>query len=520
MRFERPVASARASWFGTKFIPRTAARTRFFVASEIRGLSRSASETVIADRPELLADIPERDFAFHGVLADARTLPHGGPRPAAFPAILSPERPGALPHDHVSPALRPRFPRVRPHGGRRQGHRIEIVEPAAAAPAADPAAEVEAALDAAALPAYRGGGCAIAINDRTRPVPHGVLLPPLLRRLERAGRPAGRRAVHHRHGHAPPDARGAVRRHRAAGILGRYRVVSHDAHEAQGLAPLGETSRGTPVWINREYLARELRVVVGVIEPHQFVGFSGGVKSAAIGLAGYATIGRNHSMMSHPLAQLGRYETNPCRQDIEEIGSRIGIHVALNVILGEGTRVIRALAGPPLDVMRQGIPLVRRLNQVEVAAPFDLLIVSPGGHPKDVNVYQAQKALAHAALVARPGGTILIAAECPDGSGSPAYEGWVSGPGMTSHAAVLERFAREGYRIGPHKAFQISRDASRFTVLWHSAMAPGLTSRLLLAPAPDFPAAIGAAIAGLAPGSRIGLMPRANATIPVLRDYQ
>jgi nickel-dependent lactate racemase len=400
------------------------------------------------------------------------------------------------------------------------GHTVDTIEPAAAAPASDPEADVEAALYAAGLPDYRGGGCAVAINDRTRPVPHGVLLPPLLRWLERAGVPATDVLFIVATGAHPPTAEAQFAETVPPDILARCRVISHDAHDEAGLADLGETSRGTPIRINREYTRRALRIVVGVIEPHQFVGFSGGVKSAAIGLAGYATIGRNHSMMSHPLAQLGRYETNPCRQDIEEIGSRIGIHVALNVILGEGTRVIRALAGPPLDVMRQGIPLVRRLNQVEVAAPFDLLIVSPGGHPKDVNVYQAQKALAHAALVARPGGTILIAAECPDGSGSPAYEGWVSGPGMTSHAAVLERFAREGYRIGPHKAFQISRDASRFTVLWHSAMAPGLTSRLLLAPAPDFPAAIGAAIAGLAPGSRIGLMPRANATIPVLRDYQ
>jgi nickel-dependent lactate racemase len=180
--------------------------------------------------------------------------------------------------------------------------------------------------------------------------------------------------------------------------------------------------------------------------------------------------------------------------------------------------VIRALAGPPLEVMRQGIPLVRRLNQVDVPAPFDLLIVSPGGHPKDVNVYQAQKALAHAALVARAGAAILIAAECPDGSGSPAYEDWLGQPGLTSHEAVLARFAREGYRIGPHKAFQISRDASRFAVRWHTAMAPARMARLLLAPAPDFQAAIDDALAGLAPGSRIGVIPRANATIPVLRD--
>ncbi|MCX6550591.1 MAG: nickel-dependent lactate racemase [Acidobacteria bacterium] len=397
------------------------------------------------------------------------------------------------------------------------GHSVETIEPAAAAPAADPAAEVEAALQAVSLPEYRGGGCAIAVNDRTRPVPHDVLLPPLLRRLERAGVPPDDVLIVIATGTHPVTPETQFREVVPLDILRRYRVVSHDARDEGGLAFLGTTSRGTPVWVNRAYLERELRVVVGVIEPHQFVGFSGGVKSASIGLAGYATVGHNHSMMSHPLSQLGRYDDNPCRQDIEDIGARIGIHLALNVILGDGKRIIRALAGPPVDVMRAGIPLVRGINQVEVDAPFDLMIVSPGGHPKDVNVYQAQKALAHAALVTRPGGTILLAAACPDGTGSQAYDDWMRHPDMTSHAAVIERFAREGYHIGPHKAFQISRDASRFTVLLHSAMAPAFVARLLLDPIPDVQAAIARAIAELQPGSRIGVMPRANATIPVLR---
>jgi len=400
---------------------------------------------------------------------------------------------------------------------RSAGHVVDLIEPAAAEPVADPAAAVAAALERVALPAYRGGGCAIAINDRTRPVPHASLLPPLLAWLARAGVPDGEILFVIATGtHAPMSATqfGEVV---PPEVLARYRVVSHDARDETGLASLGETTRGTPVLVNREFCARALRVVVGVIEPHQFVGFSGGVKSAAIGLAGYATIKHNHSMMSQPLAELGRYDDNPCRQDIEDIGARIGIHLALNVILGDGKRIIQALAGPPVDVMRQGIPLMRRINQVEVDEPFDLMIVSPGGHPKDVNLYQAQKALAHAALVTRPGGTVLLAAACPDGTGSEAYDAWMADPAMTSHAAVLARFAREGYRIGPHKAFQISRDASRVTVRLHSTMAPALVAQLLLEPAADFQAAVARAVGELPPGARIGVMPRANATIPVLR---
>ncbi len=395
---------------------------------------------------------------------------------------------------------------------------VETLAPRAAEPAADPVAEVEAALAAAPLPPYHGGGCAVAVNDWTRPVPHAVLLPPLVRALERRGvAPRDILFVIATGTHQPmPPARfGEVV---PAEILDRHPVVCHDAHREDGLSPLGDTTRGTPVWINRDYLQRELRVVVGVIEPHQFVGFSGGAKSAAIGLGGYPTVTRNHSMMVEPLARIGRFDDNPCRQDIEEIGRRVGIHFALNVVLGPQRRIVCAFAGSPEDVMRQGIPRVRDLNQVLVGRPFDLMIVSPGGHPKDMNVYQAQKAPAHAALVTRPGGTIIVVAACPDGAGSRAYEEWMREPGMVSHEAVLARFAREGYRIGPHKAFMISRDASACRVLFHSLMPDDLAALLLLAPVPELQRAVDDAVAALPPGSRVGIMPEANATIPVLAN--
>jgi lactate racemase len=395
---------------------------------------------------------------------------------------------------------------------------VDTMAPRAAEPAGDPVAEVEAALASAPVPPYQGGGCAIAINDRTRPVPHGVLLPPLVRFLARAGVAAQDILFVIATGtHLPMtvDQFGEVV---PPEILRRYRIVCHDAHREDGLAFLGQTARGTPVWVNRDYLDRALRVVVGTIEPHQFVGFSGGVKSAAIGLGGYPTVTGNHSRMVEPLARIGRFEDNPCRQDIEEIGRLIGVHFALNVVLTPQKTIVRAIAGEPVDVMLRGIPYVRQLNQVTVERPYDLMIVSPGGHPKDVNVYQAQKALAHAALVTRPGGTIIVAAACPDGAGSPGYEGWMADPGMVSHAAVLERFGREGYRIGPHKAFLISRDSSTCRVLFHSQMPDALAERLLLPPVPDLQQAVDRELAALAPGSRIGIMPLANTTIPVLAE--
>jgi nickel-dependent lactate racemase len=396
--------------------------------------------------------------------------------------------------------------------------RAEWLTPARSTPAPDPLRAVRDALDrpvgGVRLADFaRARSVAIAINDKTRPVPHRTLLPPLLEALEMLGIPP--RAVMFivatgLHGPMPDSEFAQVL---PKEILARCRVVSHDA-AAPDLVRLGKTSSGTPVEVNRLFAQADLRVVVGNIEPHQFMGFSGGVKTAAIGLAGKATINHNHAMMLDPRSDLARYDDNPARQDVEEIGRMVGIHFALNDVINESKQIVRVFAGQPQEVIRQGIPVVLQIYQVKVAAPFDLVIASPGGHPKDINVYQAQKALGHAARVTRKGGTVILAAACPEGSGSESYENWVAG--MPSYEAVLERFQREGYRIGPHKAFQIARDAAPRKLLVVTDMPQALAEKLLLTTCPSLDAAIEIALAGLGQNPRIGIIPFANATIPTL----
>jgi nickel-dependent lactate racemase len=355
---------------------------------------------------------------------------------------------------------------------------------------------------------------AIAISDKTRPVPHAALLPPLLEALDQLGIAPGAITLVVATGlHAP------MQQVEFAGILpsdilARYRVVSHDAKATDELVSLGKTRLGTPVQVNRLFAQADLRLVVGNLEPHQFMGFSGGVKTAAIGLGGQDTINQNHARMLDPRSDLARYEDNPARQDVEEIGRLIAVHFALNAVINESKQIVRVLAGEPVAVMREGIPLVLEIYQVAATAPFDLMITSPGGHPKDINLYQAQKALGHAARVTREGGTIILVAACPEGTGSRSYEDWVTG--MASHQAVLDRFQREGFRIGPHKAFQIARDAAPRRVLMVTEMPPEFVQKLLLTPCASLEAAVKTALQGLGAAARIGIMPWANATILTL----
>lgn len=400
-----------------------------------------------------------------------------------------------------------------------EGWAVEMVLPRAQPAAGDPAAAVMAAVYEPlgdVLPPRAGQKVAIAINDLTRPVPHAHLLPPVLSGMRHAGVRDEDVLFIIATGMHPQVRREAYRAILPEDVLETYRVVCHDATDEARLRHLGETARGTPVFINSDYMAADYRIVIGNIEAHQFQGFSGGVKSAAIGLAGAETINHNHAMMSDPMAKLGIYEENPARQDVEEIGRMIGIDFAVNAILSPEKRIIKALAGDPEAIMQRGIPEARRIAQAPVAAPFDLMIASPGGHPKDINLYQSQKGLAHAALVTRSGGSLILCAACPGGSGSADYESWVMQPGIRSHQDVLDKFAREGFRVGRHKAFQIARDAARVHTTLVSELDDGFVRELLLEPGAGLQSAIDCALAALPREARIGVMPAANATIPVL----
>jgi nickel-dependent lactate racemase len=142
------------------------------------------------------------------------------------------------------------------------------------------------------------------------------------------------------------------------------------------------------------------------------------------------------------------------------------------------------------------------------------MISSPGGHPKDINLYQAQKGLSHAALVTRRGGTVILVAACPEGTGSPHYEEWMRG--KKSYEDVFQAFKAEGFHIGPHKAYQIARDASRLCLMFYSGLEETFVRSLLLNPVQNFQTAVDLALADLQPGDRVGILPHASSTIPYI----
>ena len=393
--------------------------------------------------------------------------------------------------------------------------RVVVVKPASVPGVEDQAGEVTRALDNALAerPLPTEGDAVVVVSDPTRPVPNKTILPVLLDRMESAGIARERITILVASGLHEPASEAALRELIGDDLFERYKVVPHDACDRENLVDMGTTTRGTPIWVNSIYAHSKIRVLTGLIEPHHFAGFAGGWKSLAVGVAGAETIAGSHALLLDPRSDLGVYEGNPTRAEIDEIGSRVGAELAVNVIVNNEKQIVAALAGTPDEVERAGVEMSARITQVSVPHEFDVVVASPGGYPKDRNMYQAQKAVAHATGIVRRGGTIILVAECPEGSGNEKFEEWMAA--ASSAEEVVERLGREGFQMGAHKAFLLARSMVKARVLLVSDRMPlELGKKLMLEQYTTVESALESTLARHGLSATVAVMPKASSTVP------
>jgi len=317
---------------------------------------------------------------------------------------------------------------------------------------------------------------AIAVPDETRPAPVKILLPLLLKRLYTAFPHLTPERVTIIIGgglHPPLDEKG-IRRVVPQSIAPGCKVVFHDAMHSP-MIDCCATSLKTPVLINAHFAEADLRLVIGNIDPHQVVGFTGGAKGVVIGCGSKNTIEANHALMFNEKARVANIEGNPVRSDIDEAGDLIGIHLAINVVLDTSKRIVKLLVGEPTMICQEGAKTCGALYGVPIQERFDIAVASCGGHPKDINLYQAQKGLAHAAQSVKPGGKILLMAACPRGVGDEVYFEYVSR--FTTPEAVIQDFKHTGFKMGAHKGFLFSRTLVAFEVVIAADIQPKILSK-------------------------------------------
>lgn len=373
-----------------------------------------------------------------------------------------------------------------------------------------PEAALDAPLGAPRLSqvARAGQRVAIVTSDITRPCPTPLLLQAVLPELARAGVAEPDVTLIFGLGTHRPHS-DAEREQLAGGAFyNRLRCIDSDPCDC---APVGTTARGTPVEIFRPVVEADLRVCLSVVEVHYFAGYSGGAKAILPGVASRRTIAANHRLMMEPGAWGGHLEGNPVRADIEQGVALLGPTYNLNVVVDPARRLVAAFAGDLTASHRAACAVVDARCKFEIDEPLDIAVVSAGGFPRDINLYQAHKALENAACAVRPGGTIILAAECPDGIGNVTMADWFA---RAASPRQLLDWIGQDFVLGGHKAAAIARLRQHFQLYLVSALDDARAKQCLFQPFPSVQAALDHARARLDQRARLGIIPHGDSVVP------
>ncbi|MDD6679298.1 MAG: nickel-dependent lactate racemase [Firmicutes bacterium] len=355
---------------------------------------------------------------------------------------------------------------------------------------------------------HPGETVAIVTSDITRPMPTAKVMPCLLDELYAAGiRKEDITLVFalgsHRN-HTEQE------RRKLAGERAWNEIACVDG-DPSDCVHLGVTGAGTPVDITRVVAEADRRICLGNIEYHYFAGYSGGAKAIMPGVSTRDAIQSNHSMMVRPEACAGALETNPLRMDIEEAGRICGIDFIVNVVLSEHKEIIKAVAGHPVEAHREGCRFLDKIYLKPLPQPADIVLVSQGGAPKDLNLYQTQKALDNARHAVRPGGIIILIGSCREGLGERVFEQWMTR--SESPDAMIQRIGVD-FQLGGHKAAAIAMTLKKADIYLVSEMEDSFVRSIFLTPQPSVQAALDRAFEKLGPDATVLAMPYGGSTLP------
>ena len=417
---------------------------------------------------------------------------------------------------------------------------VDVVESATAPPVDDLAAETrrrldsplgsprlrDVAADAVRRAAPRPARAVIAVTDLTRASPDAVLVPPILEELSAGGIVDDSITVIVAIGlHRPTT--DAEKREKLGAIVDRVRVIDSDGRDPAKWADLGRIPPyGVPGFTQRIVKEADLVIATGIVEPHQYAGYSGGRKTVAIGCCGEPVITATRGMrfLEDPGVRLARIEGNPFHETVREIARRAGLRFCVNVVTDDRERVVAVAAGDPDAVLAELVAIAAALYTRPIAKQYDIAIAGVG-HPKDANLYQASRAATYLRFaptpVVREGGAIIIPARLEEGAGE--------GPGEQRFLAALERApspaavveeARRHFAGGEQRAVMVALTLQHCAIIVAASEAPEVVRLAKLRAAVDVEEALDIAYEhiGRPPRASVLLVPRALHTLPVVQS--
>ncbi len=353
-----------------------------------------------------------------------------------------------------------------------------------------------------------GEKIAIVTSDITRPMPTYVVMPALLEELYGAGVKAEDITLVFALGSHRCHTEEEMKKLAGEKAYQEIRCVDSDPADC---VHMGETAHGTPVDVTRVVAEADKRICLSNIEYHYFAGYSGGAKAIMPGVSTRAAIQANHSMMVDENACAGNITTNPLRKDIEEAAAICGIDFILNVVLDEHKKVIRAVAGDVTKAHREGCAFLDKLYQKKIKERADIVIVSQGGAPKDLNLYQTQKALDNAKHAIKEGGTIILVGSCKEGLGEKVFEEWLTEAKRPQD--LIERVQAD-FKLGGHKAAAIAMVLDKAEIYLVSEMEPDFVRTLFMEPYSTVQEAFDSAMKKQGEDATVIVMPYGGSTLP------
>ena len=308
----------------------------------------------------------------------------------------------------------------------------------------------------------------IIVNDITRPTPYEVILPSLLDELHQIGIKKENITFIVATGIHRSNSPEEIKEMFGESIFSAYQFMNHDCDDPH-LKDLGNLKSGNKLWVDPMVSDIDFIITTGVIVPHYFAGFSGGRKSILPGICGRKTIEANHARMVHPNARAGNLEGNPVHEEMQEAAEKVGVDFNINVVTDENHQIIEIVAGELLASWQQGVKMCKQIYICPIEKKADVVIASTGGYPKDINVYQAQKALDNAYQAVKSGGTIILLAECSEGYGEPTFEKWIEEANAPDD--IIKRLKKK-FVLGGHKAYSIAKLVKEVEVISISSLPP------------------------------------------------
>jgi nickel-dependent lactate racemase len=359
---------------------------------------------------------------------------------------------------------------------------------------------------------------AIVVDDATRPAPSHLMIPPILDELNMAGVKNENITIIFGCGtHKAVKNEEAVRLLDEA-VLNRVKAISHDC-KAEDLVYVGTTQKhGTKVYLNRIFAEADVKILTGDVCFHYYAGYGGGRKSVLPAVSGEETIKHNHAMLLHPNAKTGVLEGNPIHEDMVEAAKLAKVDFILNVVTNSKGEVVKAFAGDLEQAFYEGVKVVDEMYRIPVDRKADIVVVSPGGYPADVNLFQAYKGVDSALEVVKRGGVIVLLAECSQGHGNQVFYDWMV---KFSDIKAVEREIKRNFVLGGHKAYYLLKALQNHQIILVSLMPDYYGTNIFkLKTARAVNDALNEAFSIVGKNAKVWAMPYGNFTLPEVRTSE